>query len=212
VARRHYIVVIGSIFERRSAGVYHNTAVVFDVTGKLVGRYRKMHIPDDPLYFEKFYFTPGDLGFRSFKTKHAHLGTLICWDQWYPEAARLTALQGAQILFYPTAIGWHKREKKKFGRQQYDAWVTAQRAHAIANGCFVAAVNRVGNEGTVEFWGGSFVCSPFGEIIAQAGHDKEEILMAKCDLRKVETTRQHWPFLRDRRIDAYTGLTQRLID
>jgi N-carbamoylputrescine amidase len=212
VARRRRVVVIGSIFERRSAGLYHNTAVVFDVTGKLVGRYRKMHIPDDPLYYEKFYFTPGDLGFRSFKTKHAHIGTLICWDQWYPEAARLTALQGAEILFYPTAIGWHRREKKKFGAKQYDAWVTIQRAHAIANGCFVAATNRAGVEGTVQFWGGSFICDPFGEIIAQAGHDREEILLARCNLKQVELTRQHWPFLRDRRIDAYGGLTQRLSD
>jgi N-carbamoylputrescine amidase len=212
VARRRKIVVIGSIFERRSAGVYHNTAVVIDASGTLVGRYRKMHIPDDPLYYEKFYFTPGDLGFRSFKTKYADVGTLVCWDQWYPEAARLTALQGAQVLFYPTAIGWHRREKKKFGAKQYDAWITIQRAHAIANGCFVAAVNRTGVEGTVAFWGGTFICDPFGEIIAQATHDKEEILIAKCDLRKVETTRQHWPFLRDRRIDAYHGLTLRLID
>jgi N-carbamoylputrescine amidase len=211
-ARKHRIVLIGSIFERRSAGVYHNTAVVFDTDGSLVGKYRKMHIPDDPLYYEKFYFTPGDLGFQTFKTKHANIGTLVCWDQWYPEGARLTALKGAQILFYPTAIGWHKREKNKYGAKQYDAWVTIQRAHAIANGCFVAAPNRVGVEGTVQFWGGSFVSDPFGEIIAQASHDKEQVLIAKCDLSKVEETRQHWPFLRDRRIDAYAGITQRLID
>lgn len=211
-ARKHRITLIGSLFERRHAGVYHNTAVVFDADGSLAGKYRKMHIPDDPLYYEKFYFAPGDLGFRSFKTKHAQIGTLVCWDQWYPEGARLTALKGAQILFYPTAIGWHKTEKKKYGAKQYDAWVTIQRSHAIANGCFVAAPNRVGREGTVEFWGGSFICDPFGEIIARASHDKEEVLMAKCDLRQVETTRQHWPFLRDRRIDAYAGITQRLID
>ena len=211
-ARKHRVVLIGSIFERRGAGVYHNTAVVFDTDGSLVGRYRKMHIPDDPLYYEKFYFTPGDLGFQTFKTKHAHVGTLICWDQWYPEAARLTVLKGAQILFYPTAIGWHKREKQKYGAKQYDAWLTIQRAHAIANGGFVAAVNRVGVEGTVEFWGGSFVCDPFGGIIAQASHSKEEILIAKCDLKQVEQTRQHWPFLRDRRIDAYADITQRFND
>ena len=211
-ARKHRITIIGSIFEKRSAGVYHNTAVIIDANGKLVGKYRKMHIPDDPLYYEKFYFTPGDLGFQSFATKHAHVGTLICWDQWYPEAARLTALKGAQILFYPTAIGWHASEKKKFGQKQYDAWVTIQRAHAIANGVFVAVPNRTGVEGTVQFWGGSFICDPFGEIIAQASHDKEEVLLAKCDLRQVEETRQHWPFLRDRRIDAYGGITQRLLD
>lgn len=211
-ARKHRITIIGSIFEKRSAGVYHNTAVIIDVNGKITGKYRKMHIPDDPLYYEKFYFTPGDLGFQSFATKHAHVGTLICWDQWYPEAARLTALKGAQILFYPTAIGWHASEKKNFGQKQYDAWVTIQRAHAIANGVFVAVPNRTGVEGTVQFWGGSFICDPFGEIIAQASHDKEEVLLAKCDLRQVEETRQHWPFLRDRRIDAYGGITQRLLD
>ncbi len=211
-ARKHRITLIGSVFERRHAGIYHNTAVVFDADGSLAGKYRKMHIPDDPLYYEKFYFTPGDLGFRTFKTKHAQLGTLVCWDQWYPEAARLTALKGAQILFYPTAIGWHKAEKKKYGAKQYDAWVTIQRSHAIANGCFVCAPNRTGVEGPVQFWGGSFICDPFGEIIAHASHDKEEVLMAKCDLRQVEITRQHWPFLRDRRIDAYAGITQRLLD
>jgi N-carbamoylputrescine amidase len=211
-ARRHRITLIGSIFERRAPGLYHNTAVTFSPTGRIVGNYRKMHIPDDPMYYEKFYFTPGDLGFRACKTKHATIGTLVCWDQWYPEAARLTALQGAEILFYPTAIGWHRHEKKKLGAKQYDAWRTIQRAHAIANGCFVASVNRTGHESTVEFWGGSFVCDPFGEIIAQAGHDTEEILFAKCDLRQVEKTRQYWPFLRDRRIDAFTGLTERYLD
>ncbi len=212
LARKHHIVIVGSIFERRSAGVYHNTAVVFDVTGKLVGKYRKMHIPDDPLYYEKFYFTPGDLGFHSFRTKHADVGTLVCWDQWYPEAARLTALKGAQIIFYPTAIGWHQSEKKKFGQKQYDAWVTIQRSHAIANGVFVAVPNRTGVEGTVQFWGGSFICDPFGEIIARASHDKEEVLLADGDLAQVEETRQHWPFLRDRRIDAYQHITERFLD
>jgi N-carbamoylputrescine amidase len=211
-ARIHRITIIGSIFEKRSAGLYHNTAVIIDSKGKLVGRYRKMHIPDDPLYYEKFYFTPGDLGFQSFATPRATIGTLVCWDQWYPEAARLTALKGAQILFYPTAIGWHLREKKQYGAKQHDAWVTIQRSHAIANGVFVAAPNRIGREGTVQFWGGSFVCDPFGEVIAQASHDKEEVLIAKCDLHKVDVTRQHWPFLRDRRIDAYGGITQRLLD
>ena len=211
-ARKYRITIVGSIFEKRSAGVYHNTAVIIDATGKLVGRYRKMHIPDDPLYYEKFYFTPGDLGFQSFPTKHAKIGTLVCWDQWYPEGARLTALQGAQILFYPTAIGWHLDEKKQFGQKQYEAWVTMQRSHAIANGVFVAAPNRIGLEGTVQFWGGSFVCGPFGEIMTTASHDKEEVLIVKCDLRQIEQTRQHWPFLRDRRIDAYGGITQRWLD
>jgi len=211
-AKQHGIVLIGSIFERRSAGVYHNTNVIFDETGKLIGKYRKMHIPDDPLYYEKFYFAPGDLGFQSFKTKHGNLGTLVCWDQWYPEGARLTALKGAQILFYPTAIGWHRKEKAKFGKKQYDAWVTIQRSHAIANGCFVASPNRIGKEGTLQFWGGSFICDPFGEIITRASHDKEEILIANCDFKQVEVTRQHWPFLRDRRIDAYAGITQRFLD
>ena len=211
-ARRLHVTIIGSIFEKRSAGVYHNTAVVIDASGKLVGRYRKMHIPDDPLYYEKFYFTPGDLGFQAFTTQHARIGTLVCWDQWYPEAARLTALQGAQVLFYPTAIGWHARERKQFGQKQYDAWVTIQRAHAIANGVFVAAPNRVGREGTVQFWGGSFICDPFGEVVASAGHDNEEVVVAKCDLRRIEETRQHWPFLRDRRIDAYAPITERFLD
>ncbi|HUI07765.1 MAG TPA: carbon-nitrogen hydrolase [Verrucomicrobiae bacterium] len=211
-ARRHRVTVIGSIFEKRSAGVYHNTAVVIDANGKLLGRYRKMHIPDDPLYYEKFYFTPGDLGFQAFTTKHARIGALICWDQWYPEAARLTALKGAQILVYPTAIGWHAGEKKALGQKQFDAWVTIQRAHAIANGVFVAVSNRVGREGTVEFWGGSFLCGPFGEIIARASHDAEEVVVGQCDLRLVEETRQHWPFLRDRRIDAYAPITERFLD
>lgn len=211
-ARKYRVVLIGSVFERRAPGVYHNTAVVFERTGKLIGQYRKMHIPDDPLYYEKFYFTPGDLGFSVFPTSAARIGTLVCWDQWYPEAARLTALRGAEILFYPTAIGWHQSEKQRWGRKQYDAWLTIQRAHAIANGCFVAAANRVGREGTVEFWGGSFLCDPFGGLLAQASHDREEVILAECDWREVERTRQHWPFLRDRRIDAYAGLTQRVLD
>jgi N-carbamoylputrescine amidase len=212
LARKHRITIIGSIFEKRSPGVYHNTVAVIGPNGRLVGKYRKMHIPDDPLYYEKFYFAPGDLGFQSFPTKRANVGTLVCWDQWYPEGARLTALKGAQILFYPTAIGWHMAEKKQFGQKQYEAWITIQRSHAIANGVFVAAANRIGLEGTVQFWGGSFVCDPFGEVLAKAGHDKEEVLIVKCDLRTIEETRQHWPFLRDRRIDAYGGITQRLLD
>ena len=181
-------------------------------TGNLWASTGRCTSPTIPLYYEKFYFAPGDLGFQSFATKHASIGTLICWDQWYPEGARLTALKGAQILFYPTAIGWHRNEKKQFGKKQHEAWVTIQRSHAIANGVFVAASNRIGLEGTVQFWGGSFVCDPFGEVIAEASHDQEEVLLAKCDLRKVEETRQHWPFLRDRRIDAYSGITQRLLD
>ncbi len=211
-ARRLRIVIIGSIFERRAAGLYHNTVVVLDADGKLVGRYRKMHIPDDPLYYEKFYFTPGDLGFQSFSTRFANVGTMVCWDQWYPEAARLTALRGAEILFIPTAIGWHRSKKNKYDEKQYDAWLTIQRAHAIANGVFVAAVNRVGTENAIEFWGGSFVCDPFGKIIAQAGHDREDVLLAQCDLRQIDDTRRNWPFLRDRRIDAYGAITERWHD
>jgi N-carbamoylputrescine amidase len=215
LARRLHIVLIGSIFERRAAGVYHNTAVVFDADGKLAGRYRKMHIPDDPLYYEKFYFTPGDLGFRAWQTRYAKIGVLICWDQWYPEAARLTALQGAQILFYPTAIGWHPREKAAQGATQHDAWETIQRSHAIANGCYVAAVNRVGHEKLagdgIEFWGQSFVAGTSGEILARAGADEDEVLVVPVDLGKVDDTRTHWPFLRDRRIDAYGSLTKRFL-
>lgn len=211
-AKQHGIVIVGSLFERRAAGVYHNTAVVLDADGRLCGVYRKMHIPDDPLYYEKFYFTPGDLGFRSFQTKFAKIGVLVCWDQWFPEAARLTALTGAEILFYPTAIGWHQGEKDQYGDQQYDAWQTIQRSHAIANGVFVAAPNRIGTEGTVDFWGGSFVAAPFGPLLAKASHDREELLLVDCDLGRVEETRQHWPFLRDRRIDFYGGLVKRMID
>ncbi len=223
-ARDAGIVVIGSVFERRAAGLYHNSAVVIGSDGAIVGLYRKMHIPNDPLYYEKFYFTPGDLGFRAFDTELGRIGVLICWDQWYPEAARLTALQGAEILFYPTAIGWHPSEKGAHGANQLEAWRTAQRAHAIANGVFVAACNRVGHERLldsspsrpagyegVEFWGGSFVCDPFGQIVAQAG-EIEQVLVADCDLTLIEETRRHWPFLRDRRTDAYGGISSRFLD
>ena len=214
------VVVIGSLFERRAAGVYHNTAVILDADGKHLGSYRKMHIPDDPAYYEKFYFTPGDLGFRAFDTAVGRIGTLVCWDQWYPEGARLTALAGADVLFYPTAIGWHPDEKAEFGAAQASAWQTAQRAHAIANGVYVAAVNRVGLEkppaGTpgkgIEFWGGSFVADPFGVMLAEASRTDEETLIVTCNRKHQETVRQHWPFLRDRRIDAYAGVTRRLID
>lgn len=217
------IVLIASLFEKRAPGVYHNTAVIFDADGALRGLYRKMHIPDDPLYYEKFYFTPGDLGFRAFDTQAGRIGALVCWDQWYPEAARLTALQGAHVLFYPTAIGWHPSEKAEFGRAQHDAWRTIQRGHAIANGVYVAVVNRVGHEtGNIrgksapgqglEFWGGSFLCDPFGTVIAEASPDKEEVLIGEVDLRKLEDVRRNWPFLRDRRIDSYAPITNRLLD
>jgi len=216
VAREAGMVVVGSIFEKRAVGVYHNTAVVLDADGTLRGRYRKMHIPDDPLYYEKYYFTPGDLGFQTFSTAFARVGTLVCWDQWYPEAARLTALKGAEILFYPTAIGWHPSEKAEFGAAQASAWETIQRAHAIANGIYVAAVNRIGHEGPaeggIEFWGSSFLADPFGRIIAKASRDTEEILIADCDPKLQEETRRNWPFLRDRRIDAYAPITQRFLD
>jgi N-carbamoylputrescine amidase len=216
VARETRMAVVGSVFERRMPGVYHNTAVVIDADGRLRGRYRKMHIPDDPLYYEKFYFTPGDLGFRTFETAYARIGTLVCWDQWFPEAARLTALQGASVLFYPTAIGWHPREKAEWGAAQHSAWETMQRAHAIANGVYVAAVNRIGHEGPpdggLEFWGASFVSDPFGQVIARASHDREEVLVVECDLKKLETTRRNWPFFRDRRIDAYAPLTRRALE
>jgi len=216
-ARRHQVVVIASLFERRTAGVYHNTAAIIDADGSLLGTYRKMHIPDDPLYYEKFYFTPGDLGFRVWKTKFGRIGVLICWDQWYPEAARLTALQGAQILFYPTAIGWHPGEKKSLGAKQHDAWELIQRSHAVANGCYVAVVNRVGHERPaggdgIEFWGQSFVAGTSGEILAKASAKREQMLIVPVDLTQVEATRTHWPFLRDRRIDAYGGVTKRFID
>lgn len=215
VARETGLTIVGSLFERRAAGLYHNTVVVLDGGGSIVGIYRKMHIPDDPLYYEKYYFTPGDLGFQCFETSSARVGTLICWDQWYPEAARLTALRGAEILFYPTAIGWHPREKAEFGAAQADAWQTMQRAHAIANGVFVAAVNRIGHEGPsdggLEFWGGSFLADPFGRILARAGVDTEDVLVATCDPSLMEETRRNWPFLRDRRIDAYGPIAQRFL-
>ncbi len=217
------IVLVASLFEKRAAGIYHNTAVIFDANGELRGIYRKMHIPDDPLYYEKYYFTPGDLGFRAFDTSVGRIGTLVCWDQWYPEGARLTALQGAHLIFYPTAIGWHPAEKAEFGAAQFDAWKTIQRSHAIANGVYVAAVNRVGFENGdirgnrapgagLEFWGGSFFCDPFGRVIAEASHDKEEILLGEVDVKTLEDIRRNWPFLRDRRIDSYGAITSRLID
>src|ERR1017187_2030391 len=219
LAKKHKVVIIASLFEKRASGVYHNTAAVIDADGSLLGIYRKMHIPDDPLYYEKFYFTPGDLGFKSWQTRYAKIGVLICWDQWYPEAARLTAIQGAQILFYPTAIGWHPGEKKELGAMQHGAWETIQRAHAVANGCYVAVANRIGHEildgvggDGIEFWGQSFVAGTSGEIIAKAGADKEEILIVPVDLANVDTTRTHLPFLRDRRIDAYGNLTKRFVD
>jgi N-carbamoylputrescine amidase len=216
VARELGVVVVASLFERRAAGVYHNTAVVLDADGTERGRYRKMHIPDDPLYYEKFYFTPGDLGFRAFDTAVGKVGTLVCWDQWYPEAARLTALAGADVLFYPTAIGWHPREKAEYGAAQVNAWQVMQRAHAIANGVYVAAVNRVGHEGSadggIEFWGTSFVSDPFGVVIAEAPRDDEAVLVVECDRAHLEDVRRNWPFLRDRRIDAYAPISKRLLD
>lgn len=223
IAREEKVVVVASLFERRAAGLYHNTAAIIQQDGTIAGLYRKMHIPDDPLYYEKFYFTPGDLGFRAFDTAVGKIGTLVCWDQWYPEGARITALQGANVIFYPTAIGWHPAEKEQFGTAQYEAWQTIQRAHAIANGVFVGAVNRVGHEqGDVrgnrvegpglEFWGGSFIADPFGRVIAKASHDKEEILIGEVDIRAMEDVRRNWPFLRDRRIDAYQPIVHRFLD
>ncbi|MDP9175944.1 MAG: carbon-nitrogen hydrolase [Planctomycetota bacterium] len=224
LARKYRAVVIASLFEKRAAGLYHNTAAVIDADGSILGVYRKMHIPDDPLFYEKFYFTPGDTGFRAWDTKYARIGVLVCWDQWFPEAARLTALAGAQILFYPTAIGWHPGEKREFGAAQHESWELMQRSHGIANGCYVCAPNRIGLEhisGTdgkpvskdgIEFWGQSFVSGPNGQIEKKASSGKEEVLIADCDLRKVEFSRTHWPFLRDRRIDAYGDLTRRFID
>ena len=211
-AKRCKVAVVGSLFERRAAGLYHNTAVIIAPDGTLAGMYRKMHIPDDPLYYEKFYFTPGDLGFRSFDTPFGRLGVCVCWDQWYPEAARLTALTGAQILFYPTAIGWHPSEKAEYGASQHSAWETMMRSHAIANGVFVAAPNRVGREGNIEFWGASFVADPNGNVLARASHDAEETLVVECQLAKIDVVRTHWPFLRDRRIDAYGDLARRWRD
>jgi len=216
-ARQHGVVVVVSVFEKRAPGLYHNSAAVVDADGSLLGVYRKMHIPDDPLYYEKFYFTPGDLGFRVWRTRHGAIGVLICWDQWYPEAARLTALQGADILFFPTAIGWLPAEKAALGGQQHAAWETIQRSHAIANGCYVAAINRIGIEKPaggdgLEFWGQSFVAAPGGQVLAKAGADREESLVVPVDLDQVDVTRTHWPFLRDRRIDAYGDLTRRFLD
>ena len=223
IARQEKVVVIASLFEKRARGLYHNTAAIIGSDGEIQGIYRKMHIPDDPLYYEKYYFAPGDLGFKAFDTQYGRIGTLVCWDQWYPEGARLTALQGAYILFYPTAIGWHPAEKAKYGEAQHDAWRTIQRAHAIANGVFVAVVNRVGLEtgnirgnevpgAGLEFWGGSFLCDPFGRILAQASHHKEEVLYGEIDLAVIDETRRNWPFLRDRRIDSYAPISQRFLD
>jgi N-carbamoylputrescine amidase len=216
-ARKAKVVVIAPVFERRAAGIYHNSAAIIDADGQIAGLYRKMHIPDDPAYYEKFYFTPGDLGFPAFDTQVGRISTLICWDQWYPEAARLAALEGACILFYPTAIGWHPGEKEEFGASQRDAWRTVQRGHAIANGIYVAAVNRVGHEisaaggAGIEFWGTSFLCDPHGVVIAEASTDREEILLGEVDLTHLEDVRRNWPFLRDRRIDAYSGINQRFL-
>ena len=216
LARELKVVIVASLFERRAAGLYHNTAAVLGPDGEIAGLYRKMHIPDDPLYFEKYYFTPGDLGFGNIQTPYGRLGVLVCWDQWYPEGARIAALSGADLLVYPTAIGWHPSEKAQYGAAQLDAWRTIQRAHAIANGIYVAAVNRVGYEGPpehgLEFWGSSFVADPFGQVIAQASTDKEEILIAECDPHRMEEVRRNWPFLRDRRIDAYAPILKRWLD
>ncbi|MEQ8820351.1 MAG: carbon-nitrogen hydrolase [Sumerlaeia bacterium] len=220
LAREHGIVIVSSHFERRAAGVYHNTACVFDADGTLLGKYRKMHIPDDPHYYEKFYFTPGESktenpeegGFRTFDTAFGRVGVLVCWDQWYPEAARLTALRGAEVLFYPTAIGWLLDEKEEYGERQHSAWETVQRGHAVANGCYVCAVNRVGIEGTIQFWGQSFVADPQGIILHRTDREDEEIAIVEIDRKFSEVVRQHWPFLRDRRIDAYGELTRRFID
>jgi len=218
IAKQYKVVIIASLFEKRTAGIYHNTAVVIDADGEYLGKYRKMHIPDDPHFYEKFYFTPGDLGYKTFKTKYADIGVLICWDQWYPEAARLTALSGAKIIFYPTAIGWLPSEKEQFGKSQYNAWETVQKGHAVANGVYVVAVNRTGfeespdkNEG-IQFWGQSFVANPYGEIIKKASEDKEEILIVPVDLDMIEEVRTVWPFFRDRRIDSYQDITKRFID
>jgi N-carbamoylputrescine amidase len=218
VAKETGAVVVAPVFERRAPGLYHNSAAIIDADGQLRGLYRKMHIPDDPAFYEKFYFTPGDLGFRAFDTQAGRIGTLICWDQWYPEGARLTALQGAVVLFYPTAIGWHPHEKEAFGAAQRDAWRTVQRSHAIANGVYVAAVNRVGHEKPVpgtpglEFWGTSFLADPFGVVVTEGSTDKEEIVVGEVDLARLEDVRRNWPFLRDRRIDAYAGLDKRYLD
>jgi N-carbamoylputrescine amidase len=217
-AKKNKVAIVVPLFEKRAPGVYHNSAIIIDADGKILGVYRKMHIPDDPGFYEKYYFAPGDLGFKSFQTKFGNIGTLICWDQWYPEGARLTALRGAEVLFYPTAIGWHPSEKEKYGKEQRDSWVTIQRSHAIANGVYVASVNRTGFEQPVKeqagiiFWGSSFICDPQGVILAQASEDKEEVIIAEVDLNHLETIRRNWPFLRDRRIDAYGDITKRYLD
>ncbi len=217
-AKKLGVVVIASLFEKRTAGIYHNTIAVITETGKVAGIYRKMHIPDDPAYYEKFYFTPGDLGYKSFDTKFGNVGTLVCWDQWYPEGARITTLKGASILFYPTAIGWHPHEKEEHGKPQFESWQTIQRSHAIANGVYVAAVNRIGlekhekNSAGIEFWGSSFLADPQGVVIAQASKDKEEILIGEVDLERIEYIRRNWPFLRDRRIDSYAGIDKRFLE
>jgi len=217
IAKKYGVVIIASLFEKRAAGLYHNTAIIIDADGTMLGTYRKMHIPDDPLFYEKFYFTPGDKGFKAWQTKFGKIGVLICWDQWYPEAARLTAMQGAEILFYPTAIGWHPSEKAEYGVNQHSAWETIQRSHAVANGCYVAAVNRIGHEAPIggdgiEFWGQSFVAGTSGQILAKGSTDKEEVMLVPIELDTVDVTRTHWPFLRDRRIDAYGDLTKRFCD
>lgn len=214
VAKELGVVIIASLFEKRTHGLYHNTTAVLDADGSYLGKYRKMHIPDDPAYYEKFYFTPGDLGYKVFKTKFVTLGVLICWDQWYPEAARLTALMGAEILFYPTAIGWATTQDSQTNEEQYNAWQTIQRSHAVANGVHVVSVNRVGLEqdGAMKFWGGSFVANPFGSLIVKASHDDEEVIVSELDLSKTDSYRTHWPFLRDRRIDSYGEIVKRFID
>ena len=224
LAKKYKTVIVASLFEKRTSGLYHNTAAIIDADGSILGIYRKMHIPDDPLYYEKFYFTPGDTGFRTWNTKYAKIGVLICWDQWFPEGARLTAIQGAQILFYPTAIGWHPSEKAEYGKAQHESWELIQRSHAVANGCYVCAPNRIGHEHIldasgkpvsaegIQFWGQSFVAAPNGQVIERASVDKEEVMVVECDLEKVEFSRTHWPFLRDRRIDAYGNLTKRFVD
>lgn len=218
VSKKLKISIIVPIFEKRTLGIYHNSNVIIDADGSVLGVYRKMHIPDDPAFYEKYYFTPGDLGFKTFKTQFGKIGTLICWDQWFPEGARLTALKGAEVLFYPTAIGWHPSEKEKYGKAQLDSWITIQRSHAIANGVYVASANRIGFEQPVKaqdgiiFWGSSFICDPQGVILAQASEDKEEILLSEINLNHVETIRRNWPFLRDRRIDAYSEITNRFLD
>ena len=212
IAKQHELVVIVPIFERRAPGVFHNSAAVINADGTLLGSYRKMHIPDDPHYYEKFYFTPGDKGFLNWQTAAGDLGVCICWDQWFPEAARLTAMTGAQVLFYPTAIGWLAEDKQEYGESQLRAWQTMMRSHAIANGVFVVAVNRVGTEDQIQFWGNSFICDPYGNFLCEASRDAEEIMMAECDLSLIETARTHWPFLRDRRIDAFSDLSKRFLD